>query len=197
MTYVNTTTLEPTSLAAIRAQHPQVSISDGADLTELGFGLLIDTVMPTTPGKKITAGPPAFSAGAWRKTWVVSDYTAGELDTLKVEVGDKIEAECERRKKLGGVVVGTNRYKTDTDTRTQLALLTQKGNGVPGQKKIRALDANGKPVLVSVNQALLKDITDAIVARDFALEQVAEAHMTAMAAAVDPDKYDFSGGWPT
>lgn len=197
MTYVNTTTLELTNLSAIRAQHPQVSIPDGADLTELGFGLLVDTPPPSAPGKKIVAGPPAFSAGAWRKVWVVSDYTAGELDTVKATSGDRIEAECERRTKLGGVVVGTNRYKTDADTRTQLALLTQKGNGVPGQKKIRALDANGKPVLVNVNQALLKDITDAIVARDFALEQVAETHMTAMAVAVDPDKYDFSGGWPT
>ncbi len=79
MSYLNLDTMARASLAQIRAAHPQVSIPEGADLTELGYAPLEDTEPPVAPEWHLCeAGEPEQVEGAWRTTWVVREMTAPE-----------------------------------------------------------------------------------------------------------------------
>ena len=63
--YIKTDTQTPMSISAIRAAHPNMSIPDGADLTEFGYAMLTDA--PVTPaGYTAQRGNPELVDGAWR-----------------------------------------------------------------------------------------------------------------------------------
>lgn len=63
--YIKTDTQTPMSISAIRAAHPNMSIPDGADLTEFGYAMLTDA--PVTPaGYTAQRGNPELVGGTWR-----------------------------------------------------------------------------------------------------------------------------------
>lgn len=79
MSYLKLDTLIRATISQIRAAHPQVSIPDGADLTELGYAPLEDTEPPVAPEWHLCeAGEPEQVEGTWRTTWVVREMTAQE-----------------------------------------------------------------------------------------------------------------------
>ena len=49
MNYLHTPTLTPATIGNIRQQHPQVSVPEGADLSDLGYAPLTLTEPPTPP----------------------------------------------------------------------------------------------------------------------------------------------------
>lgn len=79
MSYLKLDTHTRTTIAQIRAQHPQVSIPEGADLTELGYAPLEDTEPPAAPdGHVVEPSEPEEVEGVWRTTWIVREMTAAE-----------------------------------------------------------------------------------------------------------------------
>lgn len=63
--YIKTDTQTPMSISQIRAAHPNMSIPDGADLTEFGYATLTDA--PVTPaGYTAQRGNPELVDGVWR-----------------------------------------------------------------------------------------------------------------------------------
>jgi hypothetical protein len=61
------------SLSQIRAEHPNMSIPDGADLSDIGYLTIEPTPRPTPgAGEIVTAGEPEeYESGKWRETWVI------------------------------------------------------------------------------------------------------------------------------
>lgn len=69
--YIKTDTQTPMSISQIRAAHPNMSIPDGADLSEFGYLPLLD--VPVTPvGHTAQRGNPELVDGAWRYSYTYS-----------------------------------------------------------------------------------------------------------------------------
>jgi hypothetical protein len=73
-------------LHSIRIAHPNMSIPDGADLTDLGYFAISPVAAPTpNPGERVTAGDPEEVApGQWRETWIVTTIPVAELQQTKL-----------------------------------------------------------------------------------------------------------------
>jgi len=74
MKYINTTSMQVSDLGTIRYQHPNMSIPDGADLSDIGY----EKVYPSRPTydpatQYITPLPPAELDGTWTEQWQVND----------------------------------------------------------------------------------------------------------------------------
>ena len=94
MNYLHTPTLTPATLGNIRQQHPQVSIPEGADLSDLGYAPLTLTEPPTPPEwHTVEPGEPEQVQGTWRTTWAVREMTAQEKSDHAAQQIKQIEAE--------------------------------------------------------------------------------------------------------
>lgn len=94
MTYLKLDTQTRAHLWEIRAAHPQVSIPDGADLTDLGYAPLLDTDPPPTPDwHLVEPGAPVQIAGGWHTTWTVREMTTAEKSEAAAERIKQIEDE--------------------------------------------------------------------------------------------------------
>lgn len=58
---------EETTVAAIRAAHPNLMFGVGSDLSHIGIGWLVET---PPPGPGYTRGPNELVGGEWRMTWI-------------------------------------------------------------------------------------------------------------------------------
>ena len=73
MQYIDPTTGLSVGIYNIRAAHPHISIPDGADLTDLGYALIVQTPIPELqPGEFATPGSPIETENGWEETWVVN-----------------------------------------------------------------------------------------------------------------------------
>jgi len=70
----------------VRKLNPQVSIPDGADLTDIGYYLIEPVAAPTpNPGERVTAGDPEeYETGKWRETWLVTDTPLSEVKARRI-----------------------------------------------------------------------------------------------------------------
>lgn len=85
MNYIEILSGQRTSLREIRAAHPSMSIPDGADLTDLGYALIVQTPMPELqPGESAVPGPVENVGGQWRETWTVLPPPAPDTRTTKL-----------------------------------------------------------------------------------------------------------------
>ena len=85
MNYIEILSGQRTSLREIRAAHPSMSIPDGADLTDLGYALIVQTPMPELqPGESAVPGPVENVGGQWRETWTVLPPPAPDTRVTKL-----------------------------------------------------------------------------------------------------------------
>lgn len=89
MTPVILETGEETTVAAIRAAHPNLMFGVGSDLSHIGIGWLVQTPQP---GPGYTRGPNELVDGEWRMTWLPPN-----LDALKAEKRAALAAEYQSR----------------------------------------------------------------------------------------------------
>lgn len=128
--------------------------------------------------------------------------TASEIKAAKWE---GIKAERDRRK-AGGFKVGALWFHSDADSRIQHLGLKDKARDLiaSGGTMTDNLTILGQPVrwktmngsFANVTAQLAFDIVAAVGDLDARLFAVAETHRAAMEAAIGPDAYDFSAGWP-
>lgn len=78
MNYINRETSEVISLETIRANHPNMSIPDGADLTDIGYDRIHPplTVPQVGPNQVLVSRPPELVEGTWREVVQVEDKAA-------------------------------------------------------------------------------------------------------------------------
>lgn len=113
------------------------------------------------------------------------------LPEARERVWEAIKVERDRRQVMG-VKVGENSYHSDEKSRIQQLGLVIMGASIPANLKWKTF--NG--AFVTMTPALANQVFAATAASDQAIFAAAEAHRAAMMLAPDPDKYDFSTGWP-
>ena len=71
--YINIQTQTAAHTRDIRKSHPNMSLPDGVDLTDLGYALLEPVARPEPgEGEIVRKGDPEeYEAGKWRETWIV------------------------------------------------------------------------------------------------------------------------------
>jgi len=100
------------TLPQIRKLHPQVSIPDGADLTDLGYYRIESVNPPTvTTTQRLTQGEPEeYESGKWRETWIVTDIPLSEVKATKQSELAALRYEKETAGiTLNGATIETNR----------------------------------------------------------------------------------------
>lgn len=196
MKYIHTTTLATFSLSEIRAAHPQVSIPDGADLSDMGYGQFVEVPAPMAAmGFKAVQGSPVQADGVWRTSWIEVPLTADEIAERAASCWSQIKKERDRRAVLG-VKVGAHWFHSDQQSRTQQLALTSSTLVIPSGLQWKTLTFAPPPVFVVMTRELAIQIVQATAASDSAIFVAAEIHRMTMEASPDPDSYDFSGGWP-
>lgn len=96
MKYLHIATYVVEELAAIRAAYPNMSIPDGADLAELGFGMWVDTPPPTPPEWSVAEpGAPQALEQGWCATWVIREMTAAERSAQASQKIEQIERDSQ------------------------------------------------------------------------------------------------------
>lgn len=80
MNYIRTKTLAVKNLSVIRDENPQMSIPDGADLSDLGYAPVLPTVAPTPgPWGRVVTSPPAQIGGEWYEAYTVESVSTPEI----------------------------------------------------------------------------------------------------------------------
>lgn len=202
MNYINANN-QVVALAAIRDAHPNMSIPDGADLTDIGYRKFINTPQPTGYNK-LTQGIretiPAAVDGVVEQRWEVYELDpetqTTNLVNYKNKVWEQIKTERDRRASLG-VKVGSHWFHSDQKSRTQQLGLVLLGANIPAGLQWKTLTTTPPPVFVTMTPALAQGIVAATAASDTAIFTAAEQHRIALESSSDPENYDFSVGWPT
>ena len=92
MNYIHTTTREQFGLPEIRAMHPQMSIPEGADLSDIGLEPLLETLPAAPPEWSVVEpGAPEPVEGGWCATWVTREMTAPERSAHATQRIEQIE----------------------------------------------------------------------------------------------------------
>ena len=74
MNYINTTTLVASDLNTLRYQHQNMSIPDGADLTDIGYAKIQPNPPVYDAQTQITTPlPPIEVEGGWTEQWEVTE----------------------------------------------------------------------------------------------------------------------------
>lgn len=100
------------TIRQIRKLHPQVSIPDGADLTDLGYYRIEPVTQPTAqPGERVTAGDPEeYAPGKWRETWIVTAIPLSEVQAQRLNELAALRYQHETAGiTLNGTVIETDR----------------------------------------------------------------------------------------
>lgn len=106
------------SLDDIRRAQPNMSIPDGADLSDLGYYQIEPTDPPTPgPGQTVVQGQPEeYASHKWRETWLVQDIPISDLKAQK-----KAElADVRFRHETGGITVAGAQVRTDRDSQAMI-----------------------------------------------------------------------------
>jgi len=129
-----------------------------------------------------------------------------DRDVLEAIAWNSIKAERDRRTQLGGCLVGTSWFHTDTFSRSQWLGLKDQARDIlaAGGAMTDPVKKLGSKVLwktmggtfVTVTVQLAFDVVGATGDSDARVFMQAEIHRAAMVASADPLAYDFSGGWP-
>ncbi len=193
MPYINTQTLAVKDIGLIRAENPQMSIPDGADLSDLGYAPVLQAEHPSVgAGSELVQLAPVLQAGVWREAFEVRLLP---IEQRRANVWEAIKTERDRRAAMG-VKVGAHWFHSDQKSRTQQLGLVLLGNSIPANLQWKTLTATPPPVFVAMTPALAQAIVGATAASDTAIFTAAEVHRMAMEASASPQDYNFSAGWP-
>ena len=79
--YIKLHTLAVTSISEIRAAHPNMSIPDGADLTDIGYGRYEHTSQPSVDSmtQGIRQVDPVLVDGMYQQQWIIYDLPAEHI----------------------------------------------------------------------------------------------------------------------
>lgn len=194
MNYINTETLVVSDLNTLRYQHPNMSIPDGADLSDIGY----EKVYPSRPAydpatQYLTPLPPAQLDGTWTEQWQVNDLPP----VVPIPLADRQNAAWQAIQakrtliKSSGVKVADKWFHTDVDSRIQQLGLVMMGANLPAVEW-KTMDGTKVPM----TPTLAVGIFQAVSMLDIAAFAAAETHKATMMLSETPESYDFSEGWP-
>jgi hypothetical protein len=126
--------------------------------------------------------------------WVVEGNTplpADQPDPSEI-MWERIKAERDRRKEIGGYPAVGKWFHSDVYSRTQILALAQLGANLPADVQWKTMDGT----FLLLTPTIVGQMFQAAIAQDNATFKAAEVHRVAMEASADPASYDFSTGWP-
>jgi len=181
------------SLPQIRKAHPQVSIPEGADLTDLGY-YLIETVEPptVTVNQRLTQGEPEeYAPGHWRETWIVTDIPLSEAKANRSNDLASLRYQHETAGiTLSGMTIETDRESQALITGAYCTSLLNPAvmidwKGVNGWTQIDAATIAGIAASVSIH-----------VQACFSKERVLSEALDAAETVEGVQAIDLTTGWP-
>jgi hypothetical protein len=192
-------------------QYPAGWFKDPAARTEHDVRVLHDT-QPVTPDyhTAVRAGYTMNPDNSFNIDWDYVAWTAAEISAYKTAQAavawEAIKASRDLRKSLGVNVNGVW-FHSDTESRIQWLGLKDSARDVlaAGGNMLSPLQKLGQNVMwkpmgtdtkVLTTVQLAFDVVAAVGNLDAYLFYVADQHKAASAAAVHPQLYDFSAGWP-
>ena len=94
MKYIHTTTQEVKELYEIRQENPQMSIPIDADLSSMGFSVVLETVQPIAPPyHKVIEISPVYNGVDYEQTWSVVPMSKEERNSYICNLIDMKERE--------------------------------------------------------------------------------------------------------
>jgi hypothetical protein len=123
-------------------------------------------------------------------TLTVTAKTTAEMDVIRANVWNSIQAMRDQHR-FGGVLVGTNWFKSDPDNRTEIEGMLLLGASLPGGQSMTSM----ADVEVPLTQTLVQQIFQALLVCDVTNFAVAKNHHAALLASSNPAIYDYSAGW--
>lgn len=187
------------TIQEIRQQNPGVGIPDNpADLTDLGYQLVLTTEPVFDPKTQRVAGPLPpirLETGEWVQQWNIVEIPPAEIEQNLTQIRDaiweSIKAERDRRKGQG-VQVNGKWFQSDDASRIQYLSLKMMGSSMPNGIMWKTMDNS----FVPMTPDLVTQIFNASVIQDQAIFANAEQHRLNMQAAEDPAIYNYMTGWP-
>jgi len=177
----------------IRTANPNMSIPDGADLTDIGYFTIEPVAAPTpNPGERVTAGDPEeYAPGQWRETWAVTAIPLAELRQTRLNELAALRYQHE----TAGITL--NGMTIETDRQSQ-ALIT--GAWSFSQLNPAALiDWKGVTGWVQIDAAAISAIAGAVathVQACFSNERVLSEAIAAATTVEALNAIDLTVGWP-
>lgn len=120
---------------------------------------------------------------------ILAHFDNGSTRT-KNRIWEDIKTKRDTLVQLGGCLVSTNWYHSDTHSKMQQ--LTMNIKGVPADTYWKTM--SGSFVLMTTQ--LINDIVAAQMVQEGTIFTAAETHKTALFASSTPETYDYSTGWP-
>lgn len=181
-------------LSEIRLANQQMSIPDGADLTEIGY-YRIEVIAPptlTATQRLSKGGPEEYAPGKWRETWVVTDIAIEEWKQNKLSE----LAAYRYQKETGGIAINGAFIKTDLESKVNL-------NGAVNRAILRPNSTVNWKISESVWIPIDAEqiIGIGLAVSDF-IEDCYTCNMNhaltinALATVEAVQTYDFTSGWP-
>jgi len=177
----------------IRKLNPQVSIPDGADLTDIGYFTIEPVAAPIhNPGERVTAGDPEeYAPGQWRETWIVTAIPLAELRQTKLAELAALRYQHE----TAGITLSGMTIETD---RQSQALITGAWSFAQLNPAV-LIDWKGTNGWVQIDAATISAIANAVatyVQACFSNERVLSTAIAAATTIEALNAIDLTAGWP-
>ncbi len=208
--YINTKTNSyPRYHADIQAHYPLMSLAE--DLSQsppAPFEFVQPSGKPTINPvhQQLLQAMPKKVNGVWVQQWTVIEIfntqagkdaaLAADLAAKKDNVQNAIKAKRDQLRFQGGIKVGGHWFKSDQTATGEYAALALIAGNLPADTVIRANWRTMDGAAVSMTPALVRQILAAGFAQVAMIDDVAQAHLEAVAASGTPCTYDFSTDWP-
>jgi len=181
------------SIPQIRTANPNMSIPDGADLSDIGYFTIEPVAAPTpNPGERVTAGDPEeYAPGQWRETWAVTAIPLAELRQTRLNELAALRYQHE----TAGITL--NGMTIETDRQSQ-SLIT----GAWSISQINPailIDWKGANGWVQIDAATITAIAGAVAAHVqscFSAERIHAEAIDSLETEEDIGQYDLTTGWP-
>lgn len=177
----------------IRKLNPQVSIPDGADLTDIGYFTIEPVAAPVlNPGERVTAGDPEeYATGQWRETWMVTAIPVSELRQTKLSELAALRYQHE----TAGITFSNATIETNRESQ---ALITGAWSFSQLNPAV-LIDWKGVTGWVQIDAATISAIAGAVAAHVqscFSTERVHAEAISALETSEAVSEYDITAGWP-
>ncbi len=181
------------TLSQIRKAHPQVSIPDGADLTDLGYYRVEAVAQPViTAIQRITKGnPEEYAPGQWRETWIVTDIPLSEVKSQRIDELANLRYQHE----TAGITLSGMAIETD---RQSQALITGAWSFSQLNPAV-LIDWKGVNGWIQIDAATITAIAGAVadhVQACFSASRLHEEAILALETSEEVAAYDLTTGWP-
>jgi hypothetical protein len=177
----------------VRQANPQVSIPDGADLSDLGYYRIEPVTQPTAePGERVTAGDPEeYEPGKWREVWNVTAIPLTEMQAQRLAELAALRYE----KETAGIILNGATIETNRESQALI-------NGAWSYSQLNPtvlIDWKAESGWIQIDAATIAGIAGAVAAHVqacFSNERTLSEAINAAETVAAVQAIDLTIGWP-